>query len=362
MGESMRVLALVTEAFGGYGGIAQYNRDLLAALSQVECVSEVLVLPRFGTASLCGLPAKVTQHPPTKSKARYAASAIAAVRRMGRQDVIFCGHLHSAPLADAMARITHLPIWLQVHGIDAWAQPPRITRNAAEKAALVTAVSRYTRSKVLSWAILDPSRVRVLPNTVRRQFTPGPTDDAVIRRLGLTGSKIILTVARINKGDWQKGHSKVIEALPSIRKRYPDSVYVVVGEGDGRHDLEQLVARHGLERSVRFVGRLEDDEMLALYRAARVFVMPSRKEGFGIAFAEAAAAGLPVIAGNRDGSVDALADGVLGRLIDPDSHDQIVAAIIDAFEGRLQSQPEGVQRFAFKNFAKHVDELVRNYL
>lgn len=356
----MRVLALVTDAFGGYGGIAQYNRDLLAALSQLERVSEILVLPRFGTAQPCDLPPKVTQYHPIKSKARYALSAITAARTSA-PDVIFCGHLNTAPLAMAIKRIIRRPIWLQVHGVDAWAPPSRIRRNSTEKAALVTAVSRYTRSKVLSWASISPSRVRVLPNTVRRLFTPGPTDEAAIRRLGFAGTKIILTVARINKGDWNKGHSDVIRALPSILQRYPDSVYVVVGDGDGRQDLEQLAARHGVERSVRFVGRLEDVDILAMYRAAQVFLMPSRKEGFGIAFAEAAAAGLPVIAGNRDGSVDALADGVLGRLIDPESRDQIIAAIGDAFEGRLQSQPKEVQRFSFDNFSKHVDDLVRSY-
>ncbi len=90
------------------------------------------------------------------------------------------------------------------------------------------------------------------------------------------------------------------------------------------------------------------------------FAMPSTGEGFGIVFLEAAASGLPVIAGNRDGSVDALADGALGTLIDPDDRQQLAAAIIAALESRSPSNNEDVERFASSNFAEHVDEIVRH--
>ena len=70
------------------------------------------------------------------------------------------------------------------------------------------------------------------------------------------------------------------------------------------------------------LGRLHGQELLDYYRLADVFVMPSTGEGFGIVFLEASATGLPVIAGNRDGSVDALAEGRIGTLVDPDDVDR----------------------------------------
>jgi glycosyltransferase involved in cell wall biosynthesis len=96
------------------------------------------------------------------------------------------------------------------------------------------------------------------------------------------------------------------------------------------------------------------------FASAQAYAMPSTGEGFGIVFLEAAASGLPVIGGNRDGSVDALADGRIGRLVDPDSQDQIVATVVEALEGRAGGDPAEVSRFRFENFSRHVDELVRS--
>ena len=88
--------------------------------------------------------------------------------------------------------------------------------------------------------------------------------------------------------------------------------------------------------------------------------MPSTREGFGIVFVEAAATGLPVIGGNRDGSADALADGVIGTMIDPEDDDALTAALLAALSGAAKADSAAVQRFAFDNFARHVDDLVRS--
>ena len=181
---------------------------------------------------------------------------------------------------------------------------------------------------------MRPERVRVLPNTVRSTLSPGPRSETTLARFGLSGAKVVLTLSRIDKADAYKGHDRVIEAMAEVRRAEPEALYVVVGDGDGRADLEALAKRQGAGDAVRFLGRLNDDDVLALYRSADAFVMPSMKEGFGIVFVEAAACGLPVIAGNRDGSVDALADGAIGRLVDRLSQDEIAGALIDILRRR----------------------------
>src|SRR5262249_51645732 len=156
-------------------------------------------------------------------------------------------------------------------------------------------VSRYTRRRILQWAHVDPGRVRILPNTIRPMFTPGRPSAPFLARHGLEGRKIVLTVSRITKDDKYKGHHRVIEALTTVRAAHPALVYVVVGDGNGRADLERLVRNLDLESSVRFLGTASDVDVLSFYRAASVFIMPSTKEGFGIVFAEAAMVGVPVI-------------------------------------------------------------------
>jgi phosphatidylinositol alpha-1,6-mannosyltransferase len=358
----MRVLALVTDAYGGHGGIAQYNRDLFEALSASQVIKDIVVFPRNAEQTNFRPPKKVTQIEPMFGRLSYSWKSMKIARAMGPFDLVFCGHIYQTPLAVAVGRLFGLPVWLQTHGIDAWECSSRLVRAAIARTALVTTVSRYTRRRLLSWTELSPDRVRVLPNTVRPAFTPGPKNEAALVEFGLAGAKIVLTVSRVTKADSYKGHDRVIEAMPAVREIEPKATYVIVGDGDGREELEALAERRGLGQSVRFLDRLNDDDVLALYRSADVFVMPSTEEGFGIAFVEAAACGLPVIGGNRDGSVDALADGAIGRLIDPRSQDEIVAALIDGLQGRLSSSVDAVQRFSVTNFATHVDSLVRNFV
>jgi phosphatidylinositol alpha-1,6-mannosyltransferase len=111
---------------------------------------------------------------------------------------------------------------------------------------------------------------------------------------------------------------------------------------------------------VILAGQVPDAELADHLALAEVFAMPSTGEGFGIVYLEAAAAGLAVIAGNADGSVDALAEGRIGRLVDPLAVDAIEAAVIDALEGRHPAPPAAAEarRFAFPRFAAHVDTLV----
>ena len=129
------------------------------------------------------------------------------------------------------------------------------------------------------------------------------------------------------------------------------------GEGDDRPRLEALAARLGLGEKARFVGSVVPEELPDYLRLADVFVMPSTGEGFGIVFLEALATGIHVIGGNKDGSLDPLADGQLGQLIDPDNEEELLSSICNA----LSTAPTGADRasrFNTQAFAEHLHALV----
>lgn len=324
----MRMLVLVTDAFGGHGGIAQYNRDFLTAVAAADPTGEIVVLPRNGVSARSGLPSNVTQLAPRRGWLAYSLAAIACAWRRGPFDVVFCGHLYQAPLAALLARRLRARFWLQLYGIEAWTCPSRWRRRAAEAADLVTVISRYTRGRFLTWARVQPWKARVLPCTVEERFAPGPRPAALIERYGLANNKVLLTVGRLAATERYKGHDQVIRALPALRQRFPELVYVIAGDGDDRARLEALAMEMGVAEAVQFVGRVPEEDLPELYRLADVYVMPSTGEGFGIVFLEALASGVPAVGALVAGAADALQEGRLGRPATPETLTSVIGDLL----------------------------------
>src|SRR5512146_2520464 len=203
-----KYLALVTDAFGGRGGIAQYNRDFLAALALAE--SKVVVLPRHAPDAQKP-PSGIEQRPARFGRLSYSCAVLAETLRM-KPNIIFCGHIYMAPLGWIAARLAGAKLVVQTHGIDAWPRPSRLARWACEQASTILSVSRYTRARVLDWAAIPPERLVVVPDTVDECYTPG-NGAALRREWRLEGRKVLLTVGRMRATEQYKGHDRVIEAL-----------------------------------------------------------------------------------------------------------------------------------------------------
>lgn len=338
--DPLRMLALMTGVLGGAGGIERYNKDFLTAFTSGNPDNSVVIL--------------FYQFRPL----RYSLSAFKALLKNGPFDLIFCGHLHLAPLAAVFSRITKTPFWLQLHGTEAWQKPSRFIQWAAARAALVTAVSRYTRRKFLEWSGLSPEKVRVLPNTVSERFKPGPKSNDLLKRYGFTGKKFLLTVSRLSSGERYKGHDRIIQLLPRLLKKIPNLVYLIAGEGNDRSRLEALAREQGLNGWVRFLGAIPEEELPDHYRMADLYVMPSQGEGFGITFLEACASGIPVVGSGCGGSVDALREGRLGKVVDPDDSDSLFEAISEGLESGHCLTHEA-SRFSNSNFSAFVRELLK---
>ena len=345
MKKSVRFLALVTEAYGGRGGIAQYNRDYLSALARADGGTSIIVLPRKAPDMSAHKDARMRQLPPRSGRIAYALAAIWTAF-MRPVEIVFCGHLHMAPIAALIARLKGAKLILQMHGIEAWQTPSRLVRWVAESADLILCVSRYTRRRVLEWAPIAPERVLVLPNTVSESFSPGETD--LRAGLGLEGERVLLTVGRMDSREAYKGHDRVIAAMPSVIARGHDVVYVILGEGDDRSRIAALAMEAGISDRVRFMGAVNNETLVGAYRIADLYIMPSTGEGFGIAYLEAMASGTPALGLGVAGACDALADGELGscvaetelgeaiakRLEMPRSDPQVLASAVEARFGR----------------------------
>ncbi len=344
------MLALVTDAFGGRGGIAQYNRDFLSTLASAG--SSVVVLPRLAPDEEKP-PSGIEQRAARFERLPYSRAVMSESIRM-KPDIVFCGHIYMAQLSWIAAKLAGAKLVLQAHGIDAWPRPSRLTHRACEQVTMILSVSRYTRDRILDWAAIPPERVVVIPNTVSDCFTPG--DGTALRReWSLEGKKVLLTVGRMPSKDRCKGQDRVIESLPALIAVGHDVVYIVSGQGADRPRLEQLAHETGVSERVRFVGALPHEKLIEAYRMADLFVMPSTTEGFGIVFLEAMACGTPAMGLDADGSRDALADGELGTFADPND----LAGSISKALSRPKPNPDALYaavqaRFGHASFRAHI--------
>jgi phosphatidylinositol alpha-1,6-mannosyltransferase len=309
----LRILAIVTEAYGGHGGIAQYNRDLVDALCSNAAVESVRILPRLTPAAATRAPDKARQRRPIFSRAAYAMNALGEVAR-SRPDLLICGHLYMAAMVMRIAEIGGVPFAVQLHGTEIWRPPTRHQRRALEKAAFVLCVSRHTRAQALRFADIESNRAVVIANTVGSHFRPG--DRAKARaELGLADDIALLTVGRLDRRYGYKGHDRVIRGIPRLLRGKRPVTYLISGEGEDRPRLAALARDAGVGEHVRFLGFTGRESLPELYRAADVFAMPSTGEGFGIVFLEAMASGTPALGLAVGGALDPLDFGEWGRAV-----------------------------------------------
>jgi phosphatidylinositol alpha-1,6-mannosyltransferase len=133
----------------------------------------------------------------------------------------------------------------------------------------------------------------------------------------------------------RKGMDVLIRASVRLRVRHPDVHVAISGGGRDHGRLERLIAE--LDAPVTLLGRLPDADMPALYACGDVFAMLCRtrwggleQEGFGIVFVEAAAAGVPQVAGRSGGAHEAVAHGDTGLVVDDPTDDAAVADALAA--------------------------------
>ncbi|HYP19994.1 MAG TPA: glycosyltransferase family 4 protein [Chloroflexia bacterium] len=352
----MNILALMPDAYGGFGGIAQYNRDLLDSLSGLEEVGSVLSVPRLRPGTETRLPRKVVERPTPGGALNYVRVAI----RLGfeiRPDLILCGHVNLMPVAALLKKCIGSPVVLEAYGIEVWNRPGRVHSWAVGQVDLVISISRYTRERLITWSGLPPHRVKVIPNAIHRErYRPGCKPPHLVERYGVGGKRVLLTVGRLSGRERYKGHDRIISSLPKLSSVFPDLVYVIAGGGDDTGRLEDLAVAHGVRGRVIFTGRISEEEKVDHYNLADAFAMPSTGEGFGFVFLEASACHVPVLGGSKDGSRDALLDGRLGTMVDPDDPDELLAGLVEVLR-KDRSAPGALHVFDQSRFEAQIRSL-----
>ncbi|MEM2661460.1 MAG: glycosyltransferase family 4 protein [Nitrososphaeria archaeon] len=190
---------------------------------------------------------------------------------------------------------------------------------------IIVTVSEYVRSYLINRGI-NPEKVYVVPTGIDiDKFNPDLVKSNLKKELGLSErNPLVGTVAVLRK---KKGHHILLEAIPEVLKHIPETVFVFVGNGPQRKNIEEKIKQYGLSKSVIMLGHRDD--IPQILKSIDLFVLPTLQEALGTSFLEAMAMGKPVVGSDVDGVREIIDNGVNGYLVAPNNPYLLASKIIE---------------------------------
>jgi phosphatidyl-myo-inositol dimannoside synthase len=366
-----KILFLTLKTFSLTGGIEKVCRILTRALYDIHTKSiAVHVASMYDKNSDIDLKYITKKHFKGFSghQIKFVLSAI--IKGM-RSDIVILSHINLlfvALVIKAFSPKTRVIIY--AHGIEIWRPIKSWKQKFLKNKCELWSVSRYTAQKLTEFHQIPSGKIKVIPNCLD-PYLEIPIvfnkSAKLLKRYNLTSQQpVLFTLTRLSSTELYKGYDLVIEILPELIKKYPLIHYLLAGKADVKEKerLQELIAKNNLSQYVTLLGFLPDEELSEHFLLADVFVMPSRKEGFGLVFIEAAACGCKVIGGNQDGTTDALLNGQLGTLVDPERKEDIPQAIIQNLEkersntSSLAIQSLCLEHFSYQKYLQNIQKLL----
>jgi phosphatidylinositol alpha-1,6-mannosyltransferase len=322
------------------GGIQTYLQGFAERLPPGELVVYAPAWPGAAEHD-AALPFPVHRHPTSLMLPvpAVAARAVALAREHGATTVWFGAAAPLALLGPHLRRRAGVErVVASTHGHEVgWSMVPggrQALRRIGTDCDVLTTISRYTRGRIAA-AFGPLAALEVLPSGIDTgRFRPDPGARAELRRRYRIGdAPLVVCVSRLVA---RKGQDALIRALPLVRERVPGARLLVVGDGPAAGRLRRLARTAGMDPHVVFTGAVPAAEVPAHHAVGDVFALPCRTrgggldvEGLGIALLEAAACGLPVVAGRSGGAPETVQDGRTGHVVDGRDVAAVASAVAD---------------------------------
>jgi len=329
-----------------------------------------------------GIVRRVALEPFLKRQIRLYKASLDQIKTT-KTRYVHCTHIASGLVALLLKKTHPIHYVLYSYGSEITGQPgflrTTLSKLILKNALHIVTMSEFTKMAIMKYGI-PAERIRFLAGVEVDQFTKQGNKQASKEKYNINGGPILLTVARLVE---HKGIDTVIKAMPEMIKKHPRLLYLVIGEGPYRSNLEELGKRFQVEKHVQFLGNIPHHMMQnkceAFYSLCDLFIMVSRNinqieaEGFGIVFLEAALTQKPCIGGKSGGIADAVIDGVTGMLVDPNVPQDVAGAVLTLLENKEAANQMGAngydraeQKFDWKAnvnaWEKELNQLHFNYL
>jgi phosphatidylinositol alpha-1,6-mannosyltransferase len=319
MSRNNTILLFTSEYPPHIGGVASYYRDLVAAWNTQ------------GESTITVVQATLKPH------WIFDGFRLWRAVRTHRPQLVLAGQL--LPVGTVtwlLSKILRYEYGVFVHGMDlpyALAKPRKraIVRRVIGTASTVIAANSYVQTLLVKDNPATAKKITVINPGVTAQVTGNKLQVTKLKeKYHLNGKTVLLQVGRLVK---RKGVDMVLAALPRAVEQCDDLVYCVIGNGPQKAKLQVTSKTLQEEGRVLLIDDATNEEVQAWYELCDIFIMPARQiggdfEGFGIVYLEANAHGKPVIAGDSGGVRDAVIDGVNGLLVNPESVEEITAAMV----------------------------------
>ncbi|MES2650171.1 MAG: glycosyltransferase family 4 protein [Bacteroidota bacterium] len=369
-----KVLFLTLKVFGFTGGIEKVCRIICRALYDLS-LNEIVVptvhcmYDKYYDRDSKYLK-KNQYHAFDSNRKRFVISSL---YKGIRSDVVILSHIHLLSIGYLIKRFSpSTKVYLLAHGIEIWRKLPEPKLKALRRLDKIIAVSQYTADMIKEIHEIEENKIEILNNCLD-PFYYYPSNfekpDFLLKRHALNEKQTILfSLSRLSSSEKYKGYDHTFEILSHLVSKKPELIYLLAGKYDDEEKkrLDKLIAKFKIEKHVKLIGFIDEAEITDYFLLSDIFIMPSKKEGFGIVFIEAMASGLRVIAGNKDGSVDALKQGELGKLVDPDNLNEIEKALVDLLnhsinnEEKLALQAKVYNAFSFEKYRQSIMSIIAN--
>jgi phosphatidylinositol alpha-1,6-mannosyltransferase len=332
-----KIILFTLQTFSTTGGIQKMSRTLAHSLYQLsERNKWDFELWSVYDSNRDLMP----QYLPAENFRGYGANRInfilKTIQKAKKPKVIILSHINLAIVGLLIKTLNpKCKVWLIAHGIEVW-RPLSFFKNLfLRRCDKIICVSNFTKQQMISRHQADPAICTVLNNAVD-PFIKLPATftkpDNLLKRYQLPDNDpILFTLTRLASTEQYKGHDQVIKVISKLKLKFPGIKYILSGQYDHKEEIriQRLISEYKVDEQVILTGFIDEGELTDHFLLANLFVLPSKKEGFGIVFIEALACGLPVVCGNSDGSIDAICNGTLGRAINADDLDELEGAITD---------------------------------
>ena len=361
-----QILFLTLRIFSATGGIEKVCRLAGKALYELAGESPSQTVKVF---SLYDEPTDINTHYfPATIFSGFAKKLIhflyAALNNGIHSRVVILSHVNLLMVGYAIKLLSpKTQVILIAHGIEVWSSFPAWKKKMLRRCDKVIPVSDFTKKKMMQMYQLPEEKFTILNNCLD-PFLPPPIqtkkDTNLLARYGINADdKVLLTLTRLAGKEKYKGYDQVIQSVYNLKGKYPSIKYLIVGKYDSaeKERLDAIINRLGLQDHIIFTSFILDEDLAAHYTLADLYIMPSQKEGFGIVFIEAMFYGKPVIAGNMDGSADALKNGRFGLLVNPNNQQQITDAIIEVLNNTEKYIPRHLEVLQYFSFEVYKEKL-----